>query len=142
MKKAPLYSRSRSPLRAPEAPAPDAVPAVAPADPAAPPSRLASFALRHERRLWAGAVLVLLAAFGLWQGQLAKAPPALTLKQIDHAMRQSIAKEPLPSLATQAYDTVIPSVVRVVGLMTEGDEGDDAPRRAQPGPNAPADKAR
>ncbi len=52
-----------------------------------------------------------------------KAP--LTIEQIDAAMRQSIEDKPLLSPATRAYEAIIPSVVRVVGLMTEGDDGSD-----------------
>ena len=120
MKKAPLYSRSRSPLRS--EPAPAAAPLAAPTRRV----RALAFAARHERRLWAATVLLLLVGFGAWQAHLARAPAALTIEQIDSAMRQSLTDEPLPSPATQAYDNIIQSVVRVVGLMTEGDDGSDA----------------
>ena len=40
-------------------------------------------------------------------------------------MRQSIEDKPLLSPATRAYEAIFPSVVRVVGLMTEGDDGSD-----------------
>jgi S1-C subfamily serine protease len=129
MKKAPLYSRSRSPLRAAEAPP---VAPAAPVEPAPKPRRLAAFAARHERRLWAAAVLLLLTGFGLWQMQLTKTASPLSIKQIDHLMRQSLAKEPLPSAAAKAYEVVIPSVVRVVGLMTEGDDGSDKNEKETP----------
>ena len=122
MKKAPLYSRSRSPLRS------EPVPAVAAAaEPAAPTrrARTLAFAARHERRLWAATVLLLLIGFFAWQSQLARAPKALTIEQIDSAMRQSLTDEPLPSPATAAYEAIIPSVVRVVGLMSDGDDGSD-----------------
>ena len=119
MKKAPLYSRSRSPLRSEPAPA-----AAAPVTPTRR-SRMLAFAVRNERRLWAATVLLLLIGFGAWQSQWAHAPKALTIEQIDSAMRQSLTDEPLPSPATQAYDNILPSVVRVVGLMTEGDDGSD-----------------
>jgi len=89
--------------------------------------------VRHERRLWAAA-LVLLVAIGLaWRGGVAPGPAPLTMKQIDHAMRKSIAEKPLDSAAARAYDTVIPSVVRVVGLMTEGDDGSDGPDNPEHG---------
>ncbi|MGE5115352.1 MAG: S1C family serine protease, partial [Betaproteobacteria bacterium] len=45
--------------------------------------------------------------------------------QIEAAMRKSIEQKPLPSPVSAAYDAVLPSVVRVVGLMTEGDDGSD-----------------
>ncbi|HWI10469.1 MAG TPA: trypsin-like peptidase domain-containing protein [Burkholderiaceae bacterium] len=47
------------------------------------------------------------------------------MAQIDAAMRKSIEEKPLPSPVSAAYDAVLPSVVRVVGLMTEGDDGSD-----------------
>ena len=82
MKKAPLYSRSRRGVAAETAPPPE---------PAAPPprrQRLAQFARRHERRLWALAVLVLLAVALLWR-TAPKGPPVLTFEQIDHLVRKS-----------------------------------------------------
>ncbi len=81
---------------------------------------------RHERWAWAGAVvLVLITALG-WNTNLNNRPVALTMKQIDAAMRQSIEDKPLVSPTTRAYEAILPSVVRVVGLMTEGDDGSDA----------------
>jgi S1-C subfamily serine protease len=53
--------------------------------------------------------------------------PVLTQKQIDAAVRHSLEKEPLPSPATKAYQTVARSVVRVVGLMDEDDDGKERP---------------
>ena len=48
------------------------------------------------------------------------------MEQIDAAIRQSIEDKPLVSPASRAYDAIIPSVVRVVGLMTDGDDGSDS----------------
>jgi S1-C subfamily serine protease len=70
-------------------------------------------------------VLLLLVAFGAWQWRLAHAQQPLTIEQIDDALRQSLTETPLPSPAAAAYDAVSPSVVRVVGLMTEGDDGSE-----------------
>ena len=121
MKKAPLYSRSRAPARAPAATSqPEAqVPVVTRG------TRFKAALARHERRLWGGAVLLLIAgALALNFGRApAKAP--LSIEQIDAAIRQSIDDKPLPSPFTRAYDAVLPSVVRIVGLMTEGDDGSD-----------------
>lgn len=127
MKKAPLYSRSRAPARAATADAP------ATPDAAAPPplraSRWRAALTRHERRLWAGAVLLLVAAgLALNFGRAPNTAP-LTIEQIDAALRQSIDDKPLPSPATRAYETVLPSVVRVMGLMTEGDDGKEDDER-------------
>jgi S1-C subfamily serine protease len=70
--------------------------------------------------------MLLLVAAGLaLSGAIAPKTPALTMAQIDAAMRKSIVEKPLPSPVSAAYDAVLPSVVRVVGLMTEGDDGND-----------------
>ena len=122
MKKAPLYSRSRGPARggAERAPTPPPEPPAATRR-----QRLRAFAARRERRLWAASVLLLVLGFGTWTARHAAAPAALTIEQIDDAIRASIEDKPLPSPAAKAYDAIIPSVVRVVGLMTEGDDGSD-----------------
>ncbi len=125
MKKAPLYSRSRASASVIEA---DAAPVASPPGRA---SRLGAFATRHERRLWAATVLLLVLAAIVFNGSFGPKEPALTFKQIDAAMRQSLDEKPLPSPATKAYDAVIGSVVRVVGLMTEGDDGSDDKANAQ-----------
>jgi S1-C subfamily serine protease len=121
MKKVPLYSRSP---RAAE-PAADLPDVAAPqAAPGTRRARVAAALTRHERRLWAIALVVLAAAFW-WGNPLLSAKPPLTMEQIDAAMRQSIEDKPLVSAASRAYESIIPSVVRVVGLMTEGDDGKD-----------------
>ncbi|HWH84828.1 MAG TPA: trypsin-like peptidase domain-containing protein [Burkholderiaceae bacterium] len=129
MKKAPLYSRSRPPARTETSPASAA--AAPAADPAATPpartrrTRFGAAMARHERRLWAGAVLALVAGGVAFNASLAPRTPALTMQQIDTAMRKSIEDKPLASPVAAAYDAVLPSVVRVVGLLTEGDDGSD-----------------
>ncbi len=126
MKKAPLYSRSRTPAAVAATPA-----TAAPADSiaaAAPPSRwsrITGSVGRHERRYWGAAVVLLLAGNVALNGGMTPARPALTIAQIDAALRQSIEDKPLLSPATRAYENVLPSVVRVIGLMTEGDDGSD-----------------
>ncbi len=136
MKKAPLYSRSPTRSAAPQAEAaPDAAaPADAPlaagAAEAAPPSsgrrsRLKSFVARHERQLWASALLLFVVCGLALNSSTRPGTAPLTMKQIDYAMRKSIEETPLASPAAKAYDAVIPSVVRVVGLMTEGDDGSE-----------------
>ena len=47
------------------------------------------------------------------------------MEQIDAGIRQSIEDKPLVAPESRAYDAIFPSVVRVVGLMTEGDDGSD-----------------
>jgi len=129
MKKAALYSRSRPaapavPVRPPEptlSPAPGT-----PVTPPAPGSRLRRFAGRHERALWFTALLLILLAAVAFNTSKQLAAPALSMKQIDAAMRQSIAEKPLRSPAAAAYEAVLPSLVRVVGLMNEADDGSDS----------------
>ena len=131
MKKAPLYSRSRASARAADPASAGSArgPEEADATPAAGrsrASRLKAGAARHERRLWAGLVALLLIGGGAWSTQHERPKPAFTMQQIDAAMRKSIEDTPLASPAARAFETILPSVVRVVGLMTEGDDGSDA----------------
>ena len=131
MKRVPLYSRSHraaTPAGA-ASPAPAGAASGAAATPAsiAAPGRRARWTqalLHHERRLWLLALIALAAAFWWLNPTLVPKPP-LTIEQIDAAMRQSIEDKPLVSPQARAYDAIIPSVVRVVGLMTEGDDGSD-----------------
>jgi S1-C subfamily serine protease len=124
MKRVPLYSRSHRPTEAPAEAAPVATVDAAVGVPTAPRSRFGRALLRHERRLWAVAVITLVAA-AWWLNPGLNAKPPLTMEQIDAGIRQSIEDKPLVSAASRAYDAIIPSVVRVVGLMTEGDDGSD-----------------
>ena len=130
MKKAVLYSRTPRPVSAPDgagpgSPSPDPAATRGAAAPAVGGSRTRHFAARHERRLWGLAVLALLFSL-LW---LRMAPgankPVLSIEQIDAAMRKSIEEKPLSSPAARAHAAILPSVVRVIGLMTEGDDGKD-----------------
>jgi S1-C subfamily serine protease len=123
MKKAPLYSRSRRGVAAPTTtPPPEPV---VPVTPVPTRQRLAGFVRRHERHLWALAVLLLVVTALLWR-VAPKGPPVLTFEQIDHLVRKSIEEKPLASAAARAYDKIIPSVVRVVGYERDGEPGRDA----------------
>ncbi len=53
----------------------------------------------------------------------------VTQDDIDIAVRASLEREPLPSVAAKAYEAILPSVVRVIGLMSEGDDGEDRPEK-------------
>src|SRR4051794_18595438 len=119
MKRVPLYSRSHRPTPVAEQPAEAAAPAPARA------RRGRAFLLRHERRLWALLIVSLALAFW-WSAPTFNAKPPLTMEQIDAGMRQSIEEKPLVSPVSRAYEAIIPSVVRVVGLMTDGDDGSDS----------------
>ena len=130
MKKAPLYSRS--PRRAPAAPKPgdDGAPlpgvAQVAVENAPAPGRIRRRLQRHAAPLWslAGAVLAVLVMM-----QLRPGGPAVTQDDIDTAVRLSLEKEPLPSAAAKAYEAILPSVVRVVGLLDEKDDGEDKPEQ-------------
>ena len=132
MKKVPLYSRSQRVPDAPErtgAPHASGADATSPAPtvPVPPPGRRGRWTAavaRNERRLWALALVGLAAAFWWLNPTLVPKTP-LTIEQIDAAVRQSIEDKPLVSPSARAYDAIIPSVVRVIGLMTEGDDGSD-----------------
>ncbi|MFT3816435.1 MAG: trypsin-like peptidase domain-containing protein [Rubrivivax sp.] len=141
MSKAPLYSRSRRhPAQAPAA-AETPAPAATAASPSAPPVQAAQAQTRRQRlRAWmhrqrtplaafAGALLASLALV-LVQG-VRPGHRVITQDDIDRAVRESLEKEPLPSAAARAYEAIAPSVVRVVGLMKDEDNGeDDAEQRA------------
>jgi S1-C subfamily serine protease len=153
--RAPLYSRSPRrtlpgpglvPLPAVAAAAPEAPPGEAAAGnegtpagdrssgaPALPPNATGRQRLRHAARRWqgplwglAGATLAVLVSFGLMR---LHAPRIITQQDIDTAVRESIEKEPLPSQAARAYEAIAPSIVRVVGLMNDQDNGDAAPEK-------------
>jgi len=129
MARTPLYSPSKQrPRSVPAVPTPGepspaafALPSVGDAGLAAvalakpPISRWKRALQRHERWAWALAAL-LLATVVAWPSWTARRAPSLSIEQIDAALRESIAKEPLPSAAAAAYEAVLPSVVRVVGL--------------------------
>jgi S1-C subfamily serine protease len=136
IRKSPLYSPSRR-SAAPSVPAATSQAAAAtpaPAGPAAKPStdvapgpRRPFFRRHAPAMVWSimGALLamaVMLAAIGLQPRHR-----VITQSQIDAAVRHSLEKEPLPSPATKAYGVVARSVVRVVGLMDDEDDGKERP---------------
>ncbi len=115
---------SQSPARA-AGPAPASAPAAvhsappsstATTTPVAKPPTLARRLLRHERWLWAASLVLAMLAAGwpAWTAQT-RMQHQPSLEQIDAALRESIAKEPLQSAGLGAYEAVLPSVVRVVG---------------------------
>jgi S1-C subfamily serine protease len=127
MNKAPLYSRS--PRRTP----PHAAPAVEPAPGATAPAETAPERARAASRwrgpAWAlgGALLALLLMFSWLRLHPGQRP--VTQDDIDTAVRTSLEKEPLPSAAAKAYEAILPSTVRVVGLMDENDNGENNPEQ-------------
>jgi S1-C subfamily serine protease len=123
MKKAPLYSRSSR-----HAPVPTQSDPVAPVPTATRAAlragRLRAWVLRHPTTWWAAGSA--LAALALVAGLVLRpAQHVLTQDDIDAAVRHSLEKEPLPSVAAKAYEAVAGSVVRVVGLTDENDDGEE-----------------
>ena len=136
IRKSPLYSPSRRGA-APSATAVPAQPSAAAPEPKAPAATAAGntpptpgkpFFKRHAPAIaWSGigallAMAVMLAAISLQPRQR-----IITQKQIDAAVRHSLEKDPLPSPATKAYEGVARSVVRVIGLMNDDDDGKERP---------------
>jgi S1-C subfamily serine protease len=126
MKKAPLYSRSPRRPAAPSAPpvGGDIEAAGATSAPKRPAvSRVARLRQAHPA-LWALAGALLALALALLALRWVPGHRAVTQDDIDAAVRQSLEREPLPSQATKAYEAILPSVVRVVGLPDEDDTGE------------------
>ena len=141
MSKSPLYSRSprKAVASAPVSPSPDAAlrgastlaqtltPASLAVATAAPvgaaskaPTPIAVWALVGALL---AAVLVLLALRWMPQQRV------ITQGDIDAAVRESLERDPLPSQAAKAYEAILPSVVRVTGLMDDNDDGKDNPEQ-------------
>jgi S1-C subfamily serine protease len=77
---------------------------------------------------WAVAAAFALLALSLLGAQR---PRVITQDDIDLAVRASLEKEPLPSPYARAAAAVAPSLVRVQGLMSDDDDGEEnAQRRA------------
>ncbi|MDP3612179.1 MAG: peptidase S1, partial [Rubrivivax sp.] len=125
MKKAPLYSRS--PRREP--PPAAAAATAAPDAEAAPAAARRPWQQRMGPASWAllGALLAALAMLAVLRFHPGQRP--VTQNDIDAAVRESLEKEPLPSQATKAYQAILPSVVRVIGLMDEDDKGENNPEQ-------------
>lgn len=121
MRRSALYSSSRQSTRVPDA---QALP------PAAPAHRFRRSALRKispkdPRLLWSAiALLTLLLVLSLGLALRPAAPP-LTQKIIDSAVLKTLETAELPSPAAKAYQTIFPSVVRVVGYIKSDDGKDD-----------------
>ncbi|MBK6472283.1 MAG: trypsin-like peptidase domain-containing protein [Betaproteobacteria bacterium] len=131
MKKAPLYSRSPRRGAPPVAlgPVADESAATPGPVPQPPAGRSAARASRLTAALWAAGGGLLTAVFMLGLLQLSPGQRPITQDDIDAAVRQSLEKEPLPSAAAKAYEAILPSVVRVVGLMDDKDDGEDKPEQ-------------
>lgn len=129
MKKAPLYSRSPRRPAAPAAqPLADAS-ASTPANGVSTPPRSITLTQRFSPAIWALAGAMLAMALTLLALRLLPGQRPLTQDDIDTAVRESLEKEPLPSQAAKAYEAILPSVVRVVGLPEDEDKADAEPEQ-------------
>jgi S1-C subfamily serine protease len=129
MKKAPLYSRSPRRDQPPVGADPKAVPEAAVPQPPVAVASGPSWRRRLGPASWAllGALLATLAMLGFLRLHPSQRP--ITQADIDTAVRESLEKEPLPSAAAKAYEAILPSVVRVIGLMDDDDKGEDNPEQ-------------
>ena len=136
MKKAALYSPSpaqRSQSRSEDLPAPAraaaeeaqvAAPAVVPKSAEVRPSRRWTWMLPSTLGL-VGGLLLALGPFGLKDWFAGRTAPHLTMRAIEASLRKSLEEKPLVSPTLKAAEVIAPSVVRVVGLMSDGDDGKD-----------------
>ena len=135
--KAPLYSRSPrrgTPPSDPERPSPASTASEA----ATAGGHVTSVAKTTAKNRWlqnqawatwclAAVILLSVAMLSLVQWRQGRG--AITQADIDAAVRESLEKEPLPSAAAKAYEAILPSVVRVIGLMNDNDQGEDKPEQ-------------
>ncbi len=141
MSKTPLYSRSprktatpAGPL-APGAPAAPTAAAHGPGLQASADAPTTGSAAKSAAKapipapVWALAGALLATALVLTALRWGPAPRLVTQGDIDAAVRESLEKEPLPSQAAKAYQAILPSVVRVTGIMDDKDEGLDNPEQ-------------
>jgi S1-C subfamily serine protease len=91
-------------------------------------TRAAAAVRRWQGPLWAlaGASLAIIVSAGMMH---LRGHRVITQDDIDAAVRESIERDPLPSQATKAFEAIAPSLVRVVGLMTDDDTGETAPEK-------------
>ena len=117
MRRSALYSRSSQSPRVPDG-------HVAPAQAPSPRKLLSSLrkvSPSDPRLLWAAIGLLLLLLLSLAPAWRPNAP-RLTQKAIDSAVLKTLETAVLPSQAAKAYETIIPSVVLVVGYV-KGEDG-------------------
>ncbi len=84
---------------------------------------------RFAPAFWAAAGALLAMAVMLMGLRLLPNQRPVTQDDIDVAVRESLEREPLPSAAAKAYESILPSVVRVVGLMDDNDTGENNPEQ-------------
>lgn len=93
----------------------------------AKPARLRRLLLRdwsQPRLLWTVIALLSLATLASLLALFQQIPPALTQKDIDAAVLKTLETVQLPSKAAKAYETIRPSVVRVLGMSPDPKTGE------------------
>jgi S1-C subfamily serine protease len=94
-------------------------------------NRLAQRAARHQLYLlWSVVGLLALLLAVSFSSPLRNPARKLTQEDINAAVLKTLETTVLPSPGTKAYDTIIPSVVRIVGLGKDKDGKDDAEQRS------------
>jgi len=136
IRKSPLYSPSRRSATAPMSAAHVEPQAPTPVPQSAAPAAVSAVASGHSKRwfkrhvpalAWGGFGALMAMAVMLSTIALQPRQRIVTQAQIDAAVRHSLEKDPLPSPATKAYEGVARSVVRVIGLMNDDDDGKERP---------------
>ena len=97
------------------------------------PARLLRYAsANHLRLLWSVVGLLALLLAISFSFQLQTPGLKLTQKDIDAAVLKTLETTVLPSPGVKAYEAIIPSVVRVVGLgkSSKDKDGDEVPERS------------
>lgn len=113
------------------------------------PSRgaLKRFLAASRLPLWILAGLVAVFSGTLLERQINEPPTPVSQRDIDHAVRVSLEKKPLPSRAAKAFETIGPSVVRVLGFDSPHPHGNLPAQETNPKvpgkkhPGKPRDKA-
>jgi S1-C subfamily serine protease len=136
MKKAALYSPSPAQRTQPKGadapgatlrteiePASASLPTVAPSI-TSRPARRWTWALASGLGLLTG-LLLALGPSGLKDWATGRPAPGVNMRAIEAALRKSLEEKPLISPTLKAAEIIAPSVVRVVGLMSDDDDGKD-----------------
>ena len=90
--------------------------------------------LRHHDRISWAVVVGLAALLLLWGlGSMAPAPRPITQKDIERAVMHTLETQTLPSPAAKAYEVIKPSVVRVRGLDTDPESGEEVEKKVGTG---------
>jgi S1-C subfamily serine protease len=124
VRKATLYSSS-SRSAAPER---SSAPTPAPAPAAQKKAPLRQFCAKHRASLLFTAGIVITASLVALHATLVPQTRALAQEDIDAAVLRTLQNNALPSRLTKAYEVIRPSVVRVRGLGTDEESGEEVER--------------